>query len=85
MAAGVPVISTTLGAEGLDVSNGADIVIADTNEQLIEAVTSVVEDDELRRRISNAGRELVSRRYEWTIAGESLFKIYEALITERTL
>lgn len=84
MAAGVPVVSTTLGAEGLEVRHGTDIVIGDTNDQLVEAITGVLEDEELRRQLSGAGRDLVSRRYEWAIAGESLFRIYENLLADRT-
>ncbi len=84
MAADIPVISTTLGAEGLEVRPETNIVIADTNQQLIEAVINVVEDEQLRRRLSSAGRNLVSRRYEWAIAGESLYKIYEDLLADRT-
>ncbi|MBC8031407.1 MAG: glycosyltransferase [Pyrinomonadaceae bacterium] len=84
MAAGVPVVSTTLGAEGLEVRHGADIVIGDTKEQLVEAITRLLQDEELRRQLSEAGRDLVSRRYEWEIAGESLFRIYEDLVTDRT-
>ena len=39
MAAGVPVVSTTLGAEGLEVEHDKNILIADTNEKMIEAIT----------------------------------------------
>lgn len=83
MAAGVPVVSTTLGAEGLEVHNGEDIVIADTSEQLIESIADLVQDDATRLRLAAAGRDLVERRYEWSIAGEALFRIYESLISTR--
>lgn len=83
MAAGVPVISTALGAEGLEVGHDKDIVIADTKEQLVEAIRRVQQDEGLRRQLIDAGRDLVSRRYEWAIAGESLFKIYEDLLAAR--
>ena len=81
MAAGVPVVSTTLGAEGLEVNHGKDILIADTREQLIESTANLVQNDETRLRLAAAGRDLVTRRYEWTIAGESLFRIYEKLVS----
>ncbi len=84
MAAGVPVVSTTLGAEGLEVRNGADIVIGDTNEQLVAAITELLEDEEQRRRLAGAGRDLVSRHYDWAIVGQSLFRIYEDLLADRT-
>jgi sugar transferase (PEP-CTERM/EpsH1 system associated) len=80
MAAGVPVVSTTLGAEGLDVQHDKNIVIADTNEELVEAINRVVENKERRQHLSAAGRALVSRRYDWSRLGSSLFNSYEELI-----
>lgn len=84
MAAGIPVVSTTLGAEGLEVRHGTEIVIADTNEQLAAAISDLLASDELQKQLCEAGRALVSRRYEWKIAGESLFRIYEKLLADRT-
>lgn len=84
MAAGVAVVSTTLGAEGLDVRRAVNILIADTSAQLLEAITGVVENEELRNQLSDAGRALVSSRYDWARAGESLFRIYEDLLAVRT-
>ncbi len=85
MAAGVPVVSTTLGAEGLKVSHERDILIADKNEELGEAVATVVESEAMGRRLREGGRALVSNRYDWLQAGESLFKIYQELLAARTL
>jgi sugar transferase (PEP-CTERM/EpsH1 system associated) len=79
MAAGVPVVSTTLGAEGLDVRHGENILIADTNEQLIEAISAVVGNEEQRKQLSTAGRALVSSRYDWSRLGASLFEVYGEL------
>jgi glycosyltransferase involved in cell wall biosynthesis len=80
MAAGVPVVSTTLGAEGLEVRHGENIVLADTNEELVEAITSVIENEAQRDRLSVAGPALVSRRYDWSSLGASLFRVYEELL-----
>ena len=81
MAAGVPVVSTTLGAEGLDVHDGEDILIADTNEQLAEKIVSVIESEKLWQRISAAGRTLVADRYDWSRLGANLFEKYQQLLT----
>lgn len=83
MAAGVAVVSTTLGAEGLNVRQAVNILIADTNAQFLEAITGVVENEELRRQLSDAGRALVPSRYDWARAGASLFGIYEELLAVR--
>jgi glycosyltransferase involved in cell wall biosynthesis len=84
MAAGVPVISTTLGAEGLDVQHDENILIADTNEEIVAAITSVIENEAQRHRLSVAGRALVSRRYDWSSLGASLFSVYDALLSGLT-
>lgn len=80
MAAGVPVVSTTLGAEGLEVQHDENILIADTNEQLCEAIITVVEHEARRKHLSDAGRALVSNRYDWSSLGASLFRAYEELL-----
>jgi glycosyltransferase involved in cell wall biosynthesis len=80
MAAGVPVVSTTLGAEGLQVRHDENILIADTNEQLVAAITSVVEIKTRHDELSAAGRELVSRRYDWSSLGTALHGVYEKLL-----
>lgn len=80
MAAGVAVVSTTLGAEGLEVQHAANILIADTNAQLIDAITGVVANEELRRELCGAGRALVASRYDWETLGVNLFEIYQQLL-----
>lgn len=80
MAAGVPVISTTLGGEGLDVHDGKDILIANDKAQFIDAILSVVESESRRQQLIAGGRSLVSERYDWSGLGANLFKIYQQLI-----
>ena len=80
MAQAVPVVSTTLGAEGLNVHDGGDILIADTNQQLAEKIGSVIENKELRERLRVAGLALVSEEYDWSRLGTKLFEIYQELI-----
>lgn len=75
-AAGVPVISTTLGAEGLEVRPGSDILIADTAAQMAEAIGLLGGTPELWQRLASAGRELAARRYDWHVLGERLFGIH---------
>jgi glycosyltransferase involved in cell wall biosynthesis len=80
LAAGVPVVSTTLGAEGLEVNHNQNILIADTNEKMVEAIIRLIEQPEQRKELSDAGRALVSKRYDWTTIGASLFKTFQQLV-----
>jgi sugar transferase (PEP-CTERM/EpsH1 system associated) len=81
LAAGVPVVSTTLGAEGLEVQHDENILIADTKEQLVETIISLVENETRRNRLSAAGQALVASRYDWSSLGASLFDAYEKLLS----
>jgi polysaccharide biosynthesis protein PslH len=80
MAAGVPVVSTTLGAEGLEIQDNQNILIANTKAELSEAIVTLCGDSDQQKRLSVAGRALVSARYDWAILGNSLLEIYQRLV-----
>ncbi len=84
MAAGVPVVSTTLGAEGLEVDPGRDILTADTPAEMAEAIASLRDRPAQWQQISAAGRDLVARKYDWRILGDRLFSIHQHAV-EKTL
>jgi glycosyltransferase involved in cell wall biosynthesis len=79
MAAGVPVVSTRLGAEGIDVRDGSDIVLADSPAELADGLRRVVTDRELSERLKREGHALVVRLYDWCIAGEQLYAVHAGL------
>jgi sugar transferase (PEP-CTERM/EpsH1 system associated) len=83
MAAGVPVVSTTLGAEGLHVTNGKNILLAESNDELAGAITILLEEAELRSQIISGGRKLVADRYGWSKLGTNLFDHYRELLQAR--
>ncbi len=80
MALGRPVVSTTVGAEGLDVTDGEDILIADHPEDFIEKTYQVMTDDALRDRLVANGRALVERCYSWDSLTAKLLSIYGDLV-----
>jgi len=61
MSAGLPVITTGVGAEGLAVEHGRDILVGDTAEELARLIVELHRDAELWSRISSAGRDVVVR------------------------
>ncbi len=67
LAMGKAVVSTSIGAEGLDVEDGRDILIADTPEQFATAVTHALADPALRERLGVNGRALVEQDYRWEV------------------
>jgi sugar transferase (PEP-CTERM/EpsH1 system associated) len=76
MAAGVPVVSTALGAEGLPVTGGEDILIAETAEQWSLQLGALAKQDDTWKRLAEQGRSLVRTRYDWRTLGEALYQTY---------
>jgi glycosyltransferase involved in cell wall biosynthesis len=65
MAAGTPVVSTTIGAEGLEVRDGEDIHLADTAEGFASRCLTLLDSAAERERIADAALRLVSERFSW--------------------
>ena len=76
LAAGVPVISTPLGVQGLDVRHGEDVLIGETPAELAGLAARVAADDALARRLSRAGRALVEGRYDWGAVARPLIELH---------
>jgi sugar transferase (PEP-CTERM/EpsH1 system associated) len=66
MAMGKAVVSTTIGAEGLPVTPGENILIADDPQAFAGAVVALLRDAEMRRQIESQARRLVVERYDWS-------------------
>jgi polysaccharide biosynthesis protein PslH len=70
LATGLPLVSTTMGAEGVHVTDREDVLLADGAERFTATTIEALTDDALARRIGAAGRWLAVERYDWrTIAG----------------
>lgn len=83
MALGRPVISTPLGAEGLDVVDGESILLAETAEQFATHLVALANSPELRARLARNGRALVEARYDWRRCLTGLDRLYDRLLHER--
>ena len=69
MAAGLPVVSTPEGAEGLDVVPGEHLLIARDVDEFVSGVVGLLQDEGMARYLAANGRKLVEERYDWrTIA-----------------
>lgn len=79
LAAGVPVVSTGMGAEGTGLTDGRELLIADIPREFAGATLRLIEDAALRQRVAAAGREAVVQRFEWNRIGPRLLQVYERL------
>ena len=76
MALGRPVVSTSIGCEGLDVDDGEHLLIADSSEQFAEKTVRLLTDKTLYEHITTNARKLVVSRYDWDGIAEQLMQIY---------
>ena len=72
MAAGVPVVSTRLGAEGIPVTSGLELLLADEPEEFAEAVGKVFSDPVLSESLIREGLSFVRSHFDWSVIGEQL-------------
>jgi len=83
MAAGVPVVSTRLGAEGIEAEGNVHLLLADNGLEIASAVGCLASSAELRVRLSQAARALVCRVYDWSTIGDQLYEIHADLVQSR--
>ena len=75
-ARGIPMVTTTLGLEGIEAKHTRDILVADTAARFAQQVVRVLRDKQLQADLSDNGRKLVVEKYDWRTALESLNQIY---------
>jgi polysaccharide biosynthesis protein PslH len=83
LAIGTPVVSTTIGAQGLALESGAHLLLADEPGEFASAVARMIGDAALRARLAEEGRRRVLERYTWTMLGGELSAFYEELVSNR--
>lgn len=78
LAAGLPVVTTTVGAEGFGVTPGRELLVADDPREFSRSIISLLRNAELYRRISTAGREFVASRFSPRIVEATLLRYLES-------
>jgi polysaccharide biosynthesis protein PslH len=73
---GLPVVSTTIGAEGIMTRPGENILLADEPEAFAEAVVQILTDQALGRRLSDNGRRWLEAHYDWRTVYPRIDDIY---------
>ena len=77
------VVSTTIGAEGLDLRNGEEIVLADTPDEFAMRVLELFDRPAFRARLGDAGRRLVLEKYDWRTVALTQIAAWEQAIAVR--
>ncbi len=85
MASELPVISTTLGAEGLELKAGRDLWIADDVDGLVEGLHALLEaEDKLGPQMATFARTLARQKFDWAAITERATTGYEELLKQRS-
>ncbi|MEN6480072.1 MAG: glycosyltransferase [Anaerolineales bacterium] len=83
MAAGLPLVSTTLGVEGIALTPGREALLADTPEALADEVLALLADRERAAALGQAARAFVERHYDWSTIAPPLIALLGQLPRER--
>jgi sugar transferase (PEP-CTERM/EpsH1 system associated) len=83
MALGRPVVSTTVGCEGLEVGDGDHLHVADEPAAFARQVVRLLRARPLREALAARARRLVEERYAWPVIGDRLLGVYRRLMAQR--
>ena len=82
MAMGKAIVSTTIGAEGLPVTHGKDILLADQPEDFAQQTVQLLQNESLRNQLGAAARSLVEQHYSWGRVGAYCETVFSRVIQE---
>lgn len=77
-ACGLPVVTTAVGAEGIECADGQHLMLAETPEQFVEKIDALAQDSILYQRICSSALDLVHRNYSWDAKNEPLAELFTA-------
>lgn len=80
MAMAKPIVSTTVGAEGLPVSHGKDVFLEDEPAHFAERVVRLLQDKRLRERLGSCARRLVEEHYSWNRVAADCENVFARVI-----
>jgi glycosyltransferase involved in cell wall biosynthesis len=79
----LPVVATPVSVDGIAVLHDDEVLIAESDDQLVEAALNVLTDPALGSRLGASGRALIEARYSWQQVAERYEVLYQAIATSR--
>lgn len=80
MAAGIPIVTTSLGAEGIKHDNKKWAIIADSSEEFISSIETLLPDQKITKNIADNAKEIIKKYYDWSKITKDLEKAYEEIV-----
>ena len=76
---GMPVVTTTVGLEGIEAAPGRDVLVEDTPRGFADAVAKVLSERAVGENLGKNGRELAETRYDWKIVLGRVEQVYRVI------
>jgi glycosyltransferase involved in cell wall biosynthesis len=76
---GLPIVATTIGAEGVEAQHGHNILLADTAEHFAKGVVRILQDPILAQTLRQNGRQTLCSQYDWRTTYKAWDDVYETL------
>jgi len=73
---GLPIVSTTVGAEGIERADGKQLVIADSAEEFAQATLRLLQDRQAAEQLAQGGRDWVLQQYNWRTTYQQWDRVY---------
>jgi glycosyltransferase involved in cell wall biosynthesis len=83
MSEGIPVVSTTIGAEGISDGSDGSVLIADNPQDFADAVVALLQDRDLRERVRTQGFSVGKARFDWPSLCAKVFERYQTMLANR--
>lgn len=85
LAAGLPVVSTRVGAEGLSLVPDRDLIVVERAEEIVDALCRALDNPEMLRETAERGGEVVRKCYDWSVLGEKLEEVWQSVVKDRAI
>ncbi|HTR81103.1 MAG TPA: glycosyltransferase [Bacteroidota bacterium] len=84
MAMKKPIVTTSIGCEGIEAKDNEDLLVRDTPQEFADAVIRLLEDRSLAARLVWHSYEKVRASYDWSIIGRQMERLYQRLVNEKS-
>ncbi|MCL5439114.1 MAG: glycosyltransferase family 4 protein [Patescibacteria group bacterium] len=83
MASGVPVVTTTLGIEGIDAKNNEEVLISNNSNEIADLVLKILKNKNLYKKITTNARKLIEEKYAWDKIAKKLDEVYRSVVDSK--
>lgn len=78
-ARGMPLVTTTVGLEGIDAQDGREVIVRDESETFAQAVVDLLENPAEQSKLALAGRKQVEAKYDWHLALKGMDQVFSGV------